>query len=97
MRDDNTNRLDPISILREEATAAALAHGADRCDELVDNLVRRYINRVGGLPLYIRQAKSMERQRVHAEIRERFNGVNLAELSRDYGLSPRHLRRILEA
>lgn len=92
----HSDRLDPIAILREEAIAAAIAHGADRCEELAENLVHRYVNRVGGLPVYVRQAKAMERSRLHEDIRRRWTGDNLPDLARETGLSTRHLRRIVE-
>lgn len=89
--------IDPVAILREEATAAAIAHGADRCEELAENLVMRFVNRVGGLRHYVRQSNAVERESIHRQIRQRFNGTNLEQLALEFQRSPRHLRRILAA
>lgn len=91
----NRNTIDPVAILREEAIAAAVAHGAERCEELAESLVMRYVNRVGGLRHYVRQSKAVERESIHRQIRQRFNGTNLEQLALEFHRSPRHLRRIL--
>lgn len=92
---DRSDRPDAIAILREEVIAAAIAHGADRCEELADNLVRRFVYRLGGAAAYIRNQKAAERARVAEEIRRRFNGCNATELAREYGMTARNVRYIL--
>ena len=42
------NKLDPIAVLREELAAAALCHGVERVEDLTEELVRRYVQRLGG-------------------------------------------------
>lgn len=94
---DRPDRPDAIAILREELIAAAIAHGADRCEELADNLVRRFVYRLGGGTTYIRNQKAAERARVAEEIRQRFNGRNATALAREYGMTARNVRYILSA
>jgi len=89
------DRFDPIAILREEAYAAAVAHGADRCEELANNLVARYVSRIGGFTAYVPTRRAQDRARVASEIYSRFNGTNFNELARDFHMSARNIRYII--
>ena len=89
------NKLDPIAVLREELAAAALCHGLERVEDLTEELVRRYVQRLGGLNVYVRNARVRERERVANEIRASFDGCNARELARKYGLSLRQIQRIV--
>lgn len=91
------DRLDPIAILREELIAAGIAHGADRCEELADNVVQRYVRRIGGFMVYVRNRQSNEAARVADEVYAKFNGTNLRALAREYGRSSRTLQRMIAA
>ena len=91
----SSNKLDPIAVLREELAAAALCHGVERVEDLTEELVRRYVQRLGGLNVYVRNERVRERERVAQEIRASFDGCNALELSRRFGLSVRQVQRIL--
>ncbi len=89
------NKLDPIAVLREELAAAAVCHGVERVEDLTEELVRRYVQRLGGLNVYVRNERVMERERVAKEIRASFDGCNARELANRFGLSARQVQRIL--
>lgn len=86
------DRIDPIAILREEAIAAAIAHGADRCEELADNLVQRYARRVGGFNAYVRTSRA---EHLLAEVARLHTGDNTAEVARALQITPRHVQRLV--
>lgn len=87
-----SSRIDPVAILREEAIAAALAHGADRCDELADSLVQRYIERVGGFNAYVRSQRAAS---LEGEVARLHTGSNTREIARALHISQRHVQRIV--
>ena len=91
----SNSKLDPIAVLREELAAAALCHGVERVEDLTEELVRRYVQRLGGLTVYVRNARMLDSERVAQEIRARFDGCNARELATQYGLSVRWVRKIL--
>ena len=91
----SSNKLDPIAVLREELAAAALCHGVERVEDLTEELVRRYVQRLGGLNVYVRNERVRERERVAREIRACFDGCNARELACRYGLSVRQVQRLL--
>lgn len=91
------NKLDPIAVLREELAAAALCHGVERVEDLTEELVRRYVQRLGGVHVYVPGQRAVDRRRVAQEIRDSFDGCNAFELSRRFGLSVRQVQRILES
>ncbi|KGH16364.1 Mor transcription activator family protein [Comamonas thiooxydans] len=90
------NKLDPIAVLREELAAAALCHGVERVEDLTEELVRRYVQRLGGLNVYVRNERVRERERVAQKIRASFDGCNARELAFSFGLSVRQVQRILQ-
>lgn len=90
------NKLDPIAVLREELAAAALCHGVERVEDLTEELVRRYVQRLGGLNVYVRNERVRARERVAQEIRASFDGCNARELACRFGLSVRQVQRILQ-
>jgi len=89
------NKLDPIAVLREELAAAALCHGVERVEDLTEELVRRYVQRLGGLNVYVRNERVRARERVAQEIRASFDGCNARELACRFGLSVRQVQRIV--
>lgn len=89
------NKLDPIAVLREELAAAAVCHGVERVEDLTEELVRRYVQRLGGLTVYVRNDRFIERARVAKGVREMFDGRNTNELARKFGISARQVQRIL--
>ena len=91
----SANKLDPIAVLREELAAAALCHGVERVEDLTEELVRRYVQRLGGLNVYVRNERVLERERVAQKIRASFDGCNARELAGRFGLSVRQVQRIL--
>lgn len=91
----SSNKLDPIAVLREELVAAALCHGVERVEDLTEELVRRYVQRLGGLNVYVRNERVRERERVAQEIRASFDGCNARELAGRFGLSVRQVQRVV--
>jgi Mor family transcriptional regulator len=91
------NKLDPIAVLREELAAAAVCHGVERVEDLTEELVRRYVQRLGGVQVYVPTERFLDRQRVAKEIRASFDGCNAIQLASKFGLSPRWVREILRA
>ena len=65
----SANKLNPIARLREELAAAELCHGVERVEDLTEELVRRYVQRLDGLNVYVRNERM--RERVAQEIRAR--------------------------
>lgn len=59
------------------------------------SLVDRILLRLGGAHIYLPRRTAQKRQQIHREIASRFNGSNLFELAKEYGISARHLRRVL--
>ena len=92
-----SHKLDPIAVLREELAAAAVCHGVERVEDLTEALVDRYVQRLGGLTVYVRNERVRERERVVAAIRKSFDGRNTKELARKHHLSLRQVQRILLA
>ena len=86
---------DPLEILQEEARAVAQCFGVATCDEAAAALVDRIILRLGGGYIYVPRRGTRERLRVQAEIRRRFDGLNGAALAKEFGLTPRHIRRLV--
>lgn len=86
---------DPLDILEEEARATAMCFGAADCEAMASALVRRIITRMAGTRFYVPTVSARQRQREHAEIRRKFTGANVQELAKEYGMSPRHVRRIV--
>lgn len=91
------NKLDPIAVLREELAAAALCHGVERVEDLTEELVRRYVQRLGGVQVYVPTERFLDRERVAREICESFDGCNAQQLANKHGLSARRVRQILGA
>ncbi len=89
------NKLDPIAVLREELTAAAVCHGVERVEDLTEALVSRYVDRLGGAQVYVKSKRSVEQSKVAAQIRARFTGRNARDLAIEYGLTLRHVRRLV--
>lgn len=86
------DRLDPLAVLREEAIAAALAHGAERCEELAENLVERYAQRIGGFNAYVRKARATH---LLDDVARLHTGHNTREVARALGITPRHVQRLV--
>lgn len=90
----SADKLDPIAVLREELTAAAICHGVERIDDLVDALVGRFVRRLGGEQIYVRMI-ARSREEIEQGIRDDFDGRNQADLARRYGVSLRTVYRVL--
>lgn len=91
----STHKLDPIAVLREELAAAAICHGVERVEDLTEALVDRYVQRLGGSTVYVRNARVLQRERLAQEVRAKFNGRNTRALAREYGVSVRWVQRLL--
>ena len=92
----SSNKLDPIAVLREELAAAAVCHGVERVEDLTEALVTRVVQRLGGVQVYVPGERSLARDRVAQEIKDRFDGKNLRALADEYRISLRHARRLLQ-
>lgn len=92
----SSHKLDPIAVLREELAAAAMCHGVERVEDLTEELVRRYVQRVGGAHVYVPGQRTLDRERVAREIRDAFDGRNTRALAREYGVSVRWVQKLLE-
>lgn len=86
---------DPLAILEDEARALALCYGVENGREMAATLVCRIIDRMAGTRFYVPSVSARRRQKIHDEIREKFTGANLRQLAKDYGMTSRHIRRIL--
>ncbi len=88
--------LDPLTIIEEEARAVAKCFGVAASNEVAAAMVDRVRFRLAGVRFYVRSSAGRDRARqIREEIKSKFNGRNIAELSSEYGMSERHLRRIL--
>lgn len=92
----SSNKLDPIAVLREELAAAAVCHGVERVEDLTEALVTRVVQRLGGAQVYVPTEKSLYRERIAQEIRNKFDGRNVRQLANSHGLSVRRVLQILE-
>jgi Mor family transcriptional regulator len=86
---------DPIAIIEQEARAMAQCFGVARADEAAASLVDRILLRLGGELVYLPKRSARNRKRDREELIRKFTGNNLLELAREYGVTARHLRRIL--
>lgn len=91
----SAHKLDPIAVLREELAAAAICHGVERVEDLTEALVDRYVQRLGGSTVYVRNARVLQRERLAQEVRAKFNGRNTRALAREYGVSVRWVQKLL--
>lgn len=89
------NKLDPIAVLREELTAAAVCHGVERVEDLTEALVSRVVQRLGGTNVYVPVSRIVQREKLAQEIATHFNGRNTRELARRFGVSVRQVQRVL--
>jgi Mor family transcriptional regulator len=86
---------DPLNIIEDEARAVALCFGTADSEAMASALVSRIITRMAGARFYVPSISTLQRQQEHAAIRRKFTGANLHELAKEYGKSPRHVRRIV--
>ena len=89
------SEIDPVAIIEDEARAMAQAFGICSPDAAAESLVDRILHRLGGELVYLPKRTARRRARDREELTRRFNGQNLFELAREYGITPRHLRRVL--
>jgi Mor family transcriptional regulator len=86
---------DPLDILEDEARAVALCFGTPDGEAMASALVSRIITRMAGTNFYVPTVSARQRRQGHVAIRQKFNGTNVQELAKEYGVSPRHVRRIV--
>ncbi len=92
----SNKRLELIDVLREELNAAGLCFGVDRASDLTESVVRRVVLRLGGLHFYAR-TKVRGRDEVRAAVLREFDGTNLQQVARRYGISTRTVYRWISA
>lgn len=90
-----TDNIDPVAVIEQEARAVALSFGVSTPDDVAAALIERVLMRLGGGQLYLPKRSAQLQRARHQEIRARFKGNNVAELAREYGLTPRSVRRIV--
>lgn len=88
---------DVVAVIEREAAAVAAAFGVAVPGEAAAALVDRLLLCLGGEKYYLPKPAALERSRLHAELRARFNGSNYAELARDSGLTTRRVQQIVNA
>lgn len=76
-------------ILRHESVQA----GAN--DELAIRQLSSICKAFGGMQFYLPRGNQLENEIKHLHIWQDFNGDNVAELSRKYGLSMQHIYRVI--
>lgn len=84
---------DPVSVIRREARAVALSFGVAAADDVASALIDRLRMVLGGDAMYLPKYRAASFR--HREIRAKFTGDNAHELAREYGLTPRSVRRII--
>lgn len=62
-----------------------------KVEQVIKHITRQY----GGIPIYIKMDKVTNRTQRDKEIFERFNGKNIINLCRDFGLTAQQIRRIV--
>ncbi|WP_370646129.1 Mor transcription activator family protein [Pseudacidovorax sp. NFM-22] len=87
----------PLSIIADEARNVAICCGAQWSPGATADLMRRLAACLGGMEIYIPRESAAERLTRHEKIRNRFNGRNVRELAKEFGISERTIRRILRA
>lgn len=66
------------------------------CDIVGMEQFLEIIDMAGGQFIYLPKRATLEKPLRHAAIRQEFNGENLRQLSRKYGVTERHIRTILK-
>ncbi len=87
---------DLFSLIENEARAVAAAFGVKTANEIAAALVDRLHHRVAGGQVYVAKRSKARRQEAHEALRRDFNGINLREVAKRHGFSPRQARRIIE-
>jgi len=64
-------------------------------EDLTKALVDRYVQRLGGSTVYVRNTRVLQRERLTQEVRAKFNGRNTRDLAREYGVSVRWVQKLL--
>lgn len=101
MTDIDTDTDDPdvsdhaLDIIKEEARAVAQCFGVQAPDDVATMIVDRIIERLAGGNIYIPKKSLRDRSRIRREIRTRHTGNNTRELAREYGMSERWVRKIV--
>jgi Mor family transcriptional regulator len=68
------------------------------CSTLEQQLRQQFQQDLGGAPVYVsKRGGKLAMQARNDRIRQAFSGDNYAELAREHGLHPRHVRRIVQA
>ena len=94
--DDHHHDGDAMAVLHSEAKAVAQCFGVKDCEAVAAALVDRIAMRLGGAHIYVPKRSTKSRAQVRAEIRAKFNGLNQTQLASEYGISTRHIRRLLK-
>jgi Mor family transcriptional regulator len=93
----NPENNDLVSVLEQEVRATARSFGVSAADAMAASLIDRVLLRLGSGRVYIPKRETLRRNHARVQIRASFTGNNLHQLAADFGMSPRHIRRILEA
>lgn len=86
---------DPLSVIEQEARAAAIAFGVPVPDDLAKSIAHRVQHRLAGDRPYFASAAALKRAETSDWLVKNFRGNNYAELAKAVGLSERQVRRRL--
>lgn len=85
-----------LQIIEEEARTVAELHGATWSEAARGALCSRLIARLGGIQFYMPKVSSVERSERNELIIRSFDGRNIKTLARQFDLSERTIRRVVE-
>lgn len=88
---------DPLAVVEDEFRYVAKKFGIQQCDEIASELVNRLTENLGGASFYFPTISAVKRRARNEEMRQKFNGRNLHELAREYGMTVRHAHRIVNS
>lgn len=84
-----------LDIIEEEARAVAQCFGVPVPEDAASMIIDRIIARLAGSNIYIPKKSLRDRSRIRRHIRLRYTGNNIRELAREYDMSERWVRKIV--
>jgi Mor family transcriptional regulator len=84
-----------LDIIEEEARAVAQCFGVPVPEDAASMIVDRIIARLAGSNIYIPKKSRRDRSRTRRLIRLRSTGNNIRELAREFNMSERWVRKIV--
>lgn len=84
-----------LDIIEEEARAVAQCFGVPVPEDAASMIVDRIIARLKGSNIYIPMKSRRDRSRIRDLIRQRYTGDNIRDLAREFEMSERWVRKIV--